>query len=379
MIIHVFNSSIVSGPETLVIPALPLLGEEVVVIFLSEIRCGDKSDLPPAYSRSFGLKTIEISVKSRWDQAAVSELKALLGELSPRIVHAHEVKASAYVAAARSRGRNYKLVTTNHGVRAKKAPRLRLYEWIFTHLVMPKFDRVLCVCSSDKELLLKRGVPKEKIHVHLNGVDRQTEDLSQRTERSAEIRNLWGLKERGVSSDAICLGIVGRLSPEKRHSFVLHTMRKLQQRAPKNNIHLIVFGTGALSDKLVSEANALEISSSVQWMGYRATVGSEMRGFDLLLSVSSAEGLPINIIEAGWAGVSVLATAVDGNLDLIPSPEFGTLVNLGTSETELAEKLEQILSSEKIRRETGANLQKRVIDGFSGKVWLERLKELYRF
>jgi hypothetical protein len=64
MIVHVFNSSVVSGPETLVIPALPKLGEPVAVIFLAETRCGDKSSGPPAYTRGFGLEAIEIVVRS---------------------------------------------------------------------------------------------------------------------------------------------------------------------------------------------------------------------------------------------------------------------------------------------------------------------------
>jgi glycosyltransferase involved in cell wall biosynthesis len=376
MIVHVFNSSIVSGPETLVIPSLSLLEEKVVVIFLSETRLGEKSDRPPAYSRSFGLETLEITVRSRWDRKAVAELGSLLKKLSPRIVHAHEVKASAYLAAASPQRPSYKLITTNHGVRAKKAPTLRFYEWIFTHLIMKKFDRVLCVCTSDRDLLIKRGVSADKVFTHLNGVDRPE---TQREKDSPRIRESWRLAELGIPGDAICLGIVGRLAPEKRHSFILKVLRKLIDLKPEKETHLIVFGTGALAEPLHDETRALHLEKNVHWMGYRAEIGAENAGFDILISLSSAEGLPINIIEAGWAGTSVLATSVDGNLDLIPSHDYGNLVSLDKTETEVAEILYKMISNPELLRNTGKLLQKRVKSHFSGKIWLERLKELYIF
>jgi glycosyltransferase involved in cell wall biosynthesis len=375
MIVHVFNSSLVSGPETLVIPALSRYKDErVVIIFLSEERLGRRSDAPPAYARSFGLEVIEIKVRSRWDKLAEGELKATLISLSPRIVHAQEVKAAFYVARAVPRDRKFRLVTTNHGVRAKKALKLRAFEWIFTHLVMPKFDRVFSVCSSDRELLIERGVPAQKVFVHLNGVDRPKVDLESRTTRSQEVRADWGLPEKGVPPDAICIGVVGRLAPEKRHAFILRAFQYLSL-----NAHLVVFGTGPLDQDLRALCTMLGLDGRVHWMGYRAQVGSENAGFDLLLSLSSAEGLPINLIEAGWAGTCVFATQVDGNLDLIPSSDFGVLVPLSESDKQVSEKLADLVADPAKLARKGARLQSRIEECFSEKVWISRLIELYDF
>ena len=379
MIVHVFNSTVVSGPETLVIPALPRIGEKAAVVFLRESRCGDRALGLPAYARSFGLETIEIVVRSRLDPKAVSELRKVLTKLSPRIVHAHDQKPSAYVAAASPKNRSYHIVTTDHGVRAKKAWKLWLYEWIYARFVMPRFDRVLTVCRSDRELLINRGVPAEKVHVHVNGVDRPKVPAERRSEESVRIRTAWELGSRGVDGKAICLGLVGRLAPEKRHSFVLHVMRELVSRRPDLDIHLVVFGIGQLAEVLASETRELGLEKRVHWMGYRNTVGAETAGFDLLLSLSFAEGLPINIVEAGWAGTPVFATAVDGILDLVPSAEYGTLVDPGASETEVAEKLAQTLSDPAALKRSGVRLQQRVEEFFSGKIWIQRLLEVYLF
>jgi glycosyltransferase involved in cell wall biosynthesis len=114
-------------------------------------------------------------------------------------------------------------------------------------------------------------------------------------------------------------------------------------------------------------------------MGYRGTVGAEMAGFDLLLSLSFAEGLPINLVEAGWAGTPVFATAVDGCLDLVPSKEYGILVDPALSEVALSELLASALSSPSEIRLQGERFQQRIEEHFSGAVWTKRLEELYQF
>ncbi len=377
MIVHVFNSSVVSGPETLVIPALASLSEKKAVIFLTETRCAEKSLGPPAYSRSFGIQTIEIPVRSRWDLGAIKELRQTIEHLAPTIVHAHEVKASSYLAAAKHHNRHYHLVTTNHGVRAKKAPMLRLYEWIYTHWSMRAFDRVVCVCSSDRELLIRRGVPASKLRVHLNGVDRPKVEASRRAQESKRIRREWGLAERGIKPGAICLGVVGRLAPEKRHAYILRSFSELRRLRPELDVHLVIFGIGALGDTLKTQTEELGLGDRVHWMGYRGTIGEENAGFDLLVSLSFAEGLPINIVEAGWAATPVLLTSVDGNLDLVPSPEYGLCVEVSARELEIAELLARELLNPLRLSQIGEGLQRRIEQEFSGKKWIENLRRLY--
>ena len=373
MIVHVFNASVVSGPETLVIPALPALGEPSTVVFLSETRCGDFSQEPPAYARSFGLRVEEVTVRSRWDRQAVRDLAALFERLGPRVVHAHEVKAAAYVAAAAPSPRAYRLFATNHGVRSKRRPLPQFYEWLFTHVIMRRFDRVLTVCSSDRKILIRRGVPPEKLAVHLNGIDQPKIPLAIQPDRAREIRTQWGLPARGIPPESTVLGVVGRLSPEKRHGYILEVLVCLKNP----EIHLVVFGRGPLEAALKQATAAHGLEGQVHWMGYRGTVGAEMAGFDVLLSLSRYEGLPINVIEAGWAGTPVLATAVDGNLDLMPTPDFGLLFPVHAPVARVAEGLRGWLENPTRRKAAGLALQGRVESQFSRAIWLRRLRELY--
>ena len=124
---HIFNSSVVSGPETLTIPALNSLGQSlntsVAVVLILEERLRSKCELVQKYVESFNLKCFTIWVKGRIDLTAIDTFSSLINSHQPNIVHAHDVKASFYALKASQRLSKEllpKLVSTHHGTLARK-------------------------------------------------------------------------------------------------------------------------------------------------------------------------------------------------------------------------------------------------------------------
>jgi hypothetical protein len=79
MIVHLFNSSLVSGPETLVIPSLPHLSsawQGTEVWNLEETRLAEAARLPLEYAKTFGLATRSFSVAKRFDRSAIMALSS---------------------------------------------------------------------------------------------------------------------------------------------------------------------------------------------------------------------------------------------------------------------------------------------------------------
>src|SRR4051812_38493096 len=109
MIVHLFNSSSVSGPERLVLPALadPAVRDHVVIINLREERISGlrESDPLEEFARHLNLDFCDVRVYGHWDYVAVRELRLLLERLDPDLVHAHDVKASAYLLKAKQGSR----------------------------------------------------------------------------------------------------------------------------------------------------------------------------------------------------------------------------------------------------------------------------------
>jgi glycosyltransferase involved in cell wall biosynthesis len=112
-------------------------------------------------------------------------------------------------------------------------------------------------------------------------------------------------------------------------------------------------------------------------MGYSKTIGQEMAGFDLLLCLSDGEGIPINLIEAGWTGTPVLSTSVGGIPDLLDSSQVGYLVSKADSDESIGRELARLMTDASGREAVGKRYQERILNSFSEKAWLDQLRAVY--
>lgn len=383
MILHLFNSSSVSGPERLVLPALTNFKDHFMIVNLREMRIPQLRESDPLgeYSRSLNLGYRHVSVKGRWDRGAVKELQDLVDQLNPDLVHAHDVKASVYLYQSKKSGQTrkpFRTVSTHHGVHGRPDRKTQLYEWLYRRHFLKFFDRVLCVSTADYEFLSRSGIGKDRLRLHLNGLEGRLIDPEFRFQEAQKIRTRW--QSGDMSLDNLFLfGVVGRLSTEKDHARILNVLSHLNNLPCERNWRCLIFGSGPLSDLLQQFAQRLGLQQRVLWMGYRQNVGDELAGLDLLLSFSKAEGLPINLIEAGWSGTPVMCTKVGGVRDLIPDESYGNWVLPEESIEKSARRLQRFLSEEgrmKLRNQ-GRRFQKRVAKEFTQKKWVQQLENIY--
>jgi glycosyltransferase involved in cell wall biosynthesis len=382
VIVHLFNSSSVSGPERLVLPALASARESFLILNLKEERIDRlrESDPLETYARSLNLRYVGVTVRGRWDREAIRSLQRQLETLKPDLVHAHAIKASIYlVQAKRGDGRlGFPIVSTHHGVRGLPDVKVRLYEWIYRRRYLKFFDRVLCVSSADYDDVLHSGIGRDKLRLHLNGADGRRVDRDHRLAESKRIRALWMPGEPG--RDGLFLfGVVGRLSQEKDHDRLLRIFARLNRLPGERTWNCLIFGTGAMEQQLRRQSIHLGLQEKVIWMGYRDEVGGELAGLDLLLSFSKAEGLPINVIEAGWAGTPVMATWVGGVKDLIPNESYGQPLDPSESVEASALRMKTFFSGEgrATLDDQGRRFQERVLNEFTQDKWMRRLRDIY--
>jgi glycosyltransferase involved in cell wall biosynthesis len=377
MVLHVFNSGLISGPETLVVPALKTLGSSAAILWLRESRVAEKNNAAVYdYFSDSGLKLYIIDVNSRIDLTAIEALRRLLQTLNPGIVHAHDVKPSCYVWAAlrNQKTKRPRLVNTHHGVYGRPGPITRTYERFYAYFVAPDFDRTLVVCTQDYDRLRERSFPLNKLRLHFNGVTRPLVAVAQQVERRSQIREAWGVE---ASSAVPLYGIIARLSVEKRHSVALQMIRELLNQSPKFVGKFLIFGQGTLENALKQQCQELRLQNHVLWMGHRPYVGSELAGLNGVISLSRSEGLPINLIEAGWAGAPVFATEVDGTKDLIIDQIHGRLVPVTMQPKELALEFSKFTDDAERLQNQGIAFQSHVQKHFSQDVWVKKLLEIY--
>src|SRR5262249_44698013 len=95
---------------------------------------------------------------------------------------------------------------------------------------------------------------------------------------------------------------------------------------------------------------------------------------DAVLLTSRTEGLPVALIEAGAAGLPVVARAVGGVPELVAHERTGYL---GASDEELAFGLAKLLENPAEARARGARGRLRVQRTHSAEALAARLEELY--
>ncbi len=381
MIIHVFNTSVISGPERLVLPPLAGYRGRFMIVNLLEGRLERLRESDPLkdLSRSLGLPYAAVPVGGRWDGGAIRRLRALIAEAKPELVHAHALKASVYTALSRRGLRPAPpMVSTHHGVRGLPDFKTRLYEILYRRFFLRLFDRVLCVSTEDYETVRASGVGADALRLHLNGVDGRIVDFDRRRDEGKKIRAAWLPRENSPES-LFLFGVVGRLSAEKDHDRLLRVLARLEKDGCPADWRCLIFGLGDLERPLREKARRLGLERRIVWMGYRENVGGELAGLDLLLSFSKAEGLPINLIEAGWAGTPVMSTLVGGVKDLIPDERYGVGVAPHEPIEESARRIAALLSEKgQVTLEAqGRRLKERISREFSQARWLGRLKEIY--
>ena len=106
--------------------------------------------------------------------------------------------------------------------------------------------------------------------------------------------------------DKFVVSCVGRLAPEKNHTFLLDVFSRVY--AEKPNAQLVLVGDGTEREKLENKAKALGIADAVVFMGDCDNVYEVLNRSDVMCLPSLFEGLGIVFIEAQACGVKCIAS-----------------------------------------------------------------------
>lgn len=204
------------------------------------------------------------------------------------------------------------------------------------------------------------------VEVLYHGIDEHAVRSGPKARRHA--RGLLGLGENDV-----VLGCVANFRPEKQHHALLTCFATLASRHP--HIRLVLVGGGPLGPELQARVEREGLQDRVLFTGTRSDVQTLLPGFDVFALSSTAEGLPIALLEAMASGLPVVATAVGGVPEVLVDGQGGLLVRPNDSGGLLA-ALERLLLDETLRMETGSTAAW-VASRFSAARAAGRLQQVY--
>ncbi|MCR4318158.1 MAG: glycosyltransferase family 4 protein [Planctomycetes bacterium] len=335
-------------------------------------------------AKDLGIKlvTIENLVRSPHplkDLRAVAELRKLIRDFSPDIIHTHTSKAGLIGSVAGSIEKVRTIVYTPHGHIFGKDAQIdevsdqsfakRSAFYVLRRLAEHLSHKVVALNRLDlEEQVALRLAPRSKYTVIPNGVDcRKFSPMTR--ERRSEVRASLSIPE-----NEFVIIIVGRLAGEKGHRDLFEAMKQLS--ASGIEFTLLVVGDGYLREQLQLAAKELGIEGRVKFLLLRTDVADLLGASDLAVAPSLYESYGMVIAEAMACGLPVIGSRVGGIPELIDDRVTGYLVD-SRSPAQIADAIRNVMKSDDHFRSMGAKGRERVVSHFSIEKMVDMTTRLY--
>lgn len=319
---------------------------EPVVYCLTPLPPAGAASCVPAL-RQAGVEVHDLAVRSWRDlPRALARWKVLLERQKPLLLQSflfHANLASRW--AARRAGVRWVI----SGVRVAEPRRWHRWADRWTSRLV---DRYVCVSDAVAQFSQQQvGLPREKLAVIPNGIDlgRYPADAGQ----SPPVGLPPGRRR------VVC---VGRLDRQKGLDWLLTTAPQWLGQVP--DCDLVLVGKGPEQSRLQSLARRVGIADRVCFAGWRDDVPEILAASDLLVLPSRWEGMPNVVLEAMASRLPLLATRVEGVVELLGQEDEAQTVNWGDSQA-LVAKLVRLLSDRPLAVELGAKNRRRAEEAFS--------------
>ncbi len=186
---------------------------------------------------------------------------------------------------------------------------LALHRRLLMRLAARTVDKVIAVTEAQVPDLVKHGFPEGRIVVIPNGV-LETAPTASRTAIRSEL---------ALPDDAFVALLVATLRPEKRADIFVRAVEEAARRNPR--IRGIVAGDGPERAFVASQGG-----DAVSILGARRDIVDLIESCDVLCLTSSAEALPLVVIEAMAGGRAVVATDVGGTAEAVDDHVTGRVI-----------------------------------------------------
>ncbi len=162
----------------------------------------------------------------------------------------------------------------------------------------------------------------------------------------------------------LLIGTVGRMHGVKDQLNLVRAFIELCKAEQTSHVRLLLIGEGPLRQQatlLLEQAGLIDAA----WLpGARNDIADIMRGIDVFVLPSSAEGISNTILEAMASALPVIATDVGGNSELVIDATTGSIVPK-SDHLALAQTLTSYIQHTEIRTLHGQAGYQRIQDKFS--------------
>ncbi|MDD5255121.1 MAG: glycosyltransferase family 4 protein [Candidatus Omnitrophica bacterium] len=314
-------------------------------------------------------RCLERNINPLKDLCAVIEIYRFIKKNNIDIVHTHSSKAGIIGrCAARLAGARV-IIHSVHGWSFNdfQAPwKKMLFTWL-ERRAAGACDALVVVSEHDRQkgMSLRIG-SREKYRLIRYGIS--WPGLQEGSREGAR-------KALGIPADAVVIGTVSCLKPQKSPVGFVRLAQALHARFPQARFLLV--GDGILRKKVERLAQKGHLEKALYLCGWQRDIPRILSAMDIFVLTSLWEGLPIAVLEAMAASLPVVATDTGGIKEVVSDGESGFLV--GPRRIDMMEaRIAPLVEDAALRRRLGERARLRIGDGLSTGRMVSDTQNLYK-
>lgn len=304
---------------------------------------------------------------------AFKQLKAIIDNEKFDIIHTHTPMGAAVTRlAARKARKKYgtRVIYTAHGFHFfKGAP---LQKWLLYYPVeryMARHTDTLITINKEDYARAKAQFKTSVKYIPGVGIDGKKFSVKLNDADKSKLRKSLGLKD----TDLVLL-YPAELNKNKNQATLIKAMEHLVINYP--DIHLLLPGKDSMSGLHSNLINEKNLGSNIHLLGFRNDVPQLLQIADVSMSASHREGLPVNIMEAMYAGLPIIVSNSRGNRDLVVDGQNGYVVPADDHDSYIA-RIEELYSNKSKRRSMG-KASKRMVEPYLMPKIMKQMIKIYR-
>lgn len=342
-VLHLLQSNRFSGAENVVCQIIGMMKNEPD---LQMAYCSRDGQISEALNER-GIEFYPIN------NLTVSEVKRVIKEYKPDIIHAHDMRAS-YIAA-RACG-NITLISHVHNNNFdSRGLSVKSIAYI---LAAMKAKHIFWVSQSAYSGYAFHELFRKKSSILYNIID-----IDELYRKMNTDKNMYDY-------DVI---YVGRLTYPKDPHRLMRVFKAIVEHLP--NVKIAVVGTGDLEDEAKTLCREYRIQSNVEFLGYQNNPLKMMHDSKVMIMTSRWEGTPMCVLEAMALGVPIVSTPTDGVKYVV---EDGKTGYLSDDDAVLVDRCLKILKDNDLYQRMHQNSLKRAAEILDSKTYKAALDKVYR-
>ena len=276
----------------------------------------------------------------------------------PNVIHLNSSKIGGLGALAGRFAKIKRIIFTVHGWAYKEDRNfisrkiIKFLSWltiIFSH-------KTIAVSLDDYRTAPKLFVKKKTRMIH-NGISE-----IKFKEKSAVRNELKKYAGMSIPKGALIIGTISELHKNKGLPFMIRAVHSLIKKG--YNITFFIISDGEEKIRLERFIERLGLQDRVFLTGHIDKASEFLQGFDIFTLTSVKEGLPYVLLEAGLAGLPIVATKIGGIPEIVENMKSGILVHPKNA-LEAERALSFLIDFKKKKEEFGNNLKEKVERDFT--------------